>query len=61
MENSVENIPPECFQDSVHSGGTQGGAVLFAPPSKSCRFSHPPSTCAQKYGRREFRCLRTAT
>ena len=46
-KNPVENIPPECFQDSVHSGGTQGGAVLFAPPSKSCRFSHPPSPCAK--------------
>ena len=34
---------------------------MFAPPSKSCRFSHPPSPCAQKQGRREFRCLRTAT
>ena len=39
----------------------KGGAVLFAPPSKSCRFSHPPSPCAQKHERREFRRLRTAT
>ncbi len=25
----------------------KGGAVLFAPPSKSYRFSHPPSPCAK--------------
>ena len=25
----------------------KGGAVLFAPPSKSCRFSHPPSPRAK--------------
>ncbi|WP_302340695.1 hypothetical protein, partial [uncultured Ruminococcus sp.] len=27
--------------------GHKGGAVLFAPPSKSCRFSHPPAPCAK--------------
>ena len=46
-KNPVENIPPECFQDYSTANGTQGGAVLFAPPSKSCRFSHPPATCAK--------------
>ena len=45
--NPVENIPPECFQNHVTASGTQGGAVLFAPPSKSYRFSHPPSPCAR--------------
>ena len=45
--NPVENIPPECFQNHSTASGTQGGAVLFAPPSKSCRFSHPPSPCAR--------------
>ena len=60
-ENPVENIPPECFQNQGVTSGTQGGAVLFAPPSKSCRFSHPPAPCAQKHGHGEFRCLRTAT
>ena len=44
---SVENVPPERFQDHSTATGTQGGAVLFAPPSKSYRFSHPPSTCAK--------------
>ena len=58
---SVENVPPERFQNYGITSGTQGGAVLFAPPSKSCRFSHPPSTCAQKHGHGEFRRLRTAT
>ena len=58
---SVENVPPERFQNYDITSGTQGGAVLFAPPSKSCRFSHPPSTCAQKHGHGEFRRLRTAT
>ena len=58
---SVGNVPPERFQNHDTANGTQGGAVLFAPPSKSCRFSHPPSPRAQKQGRREFRCLRTAT
>ena len=45
--NSVENVPPERFQNQSITNGTQGGAVLFAPPSKSCRFSHPPSPCAR--------------
>ena len=27
---------------------------MFAPPSKSYRFSHPPSTCAQKHGHGDF-------
>ena len=54
MEIPVENIPPECFQNQSTANGTQGGAVLFAPPSKSCRFSHPPSPCAQKYGHGDF-------
>ena len=45
--NSVENVPPERFQNQSITNGTQGGAVLFAPPSKSCRFSHPPSPCAK--------------
>ena len=45
--NPVENVPPEHFQTQGISSGTQGGAVLFAPPSKSCRFSHPPSPCAR--------------
>ena len=49
---SVENIPPECFQNYGTASGTQGGAVLFAPPSKSCRFSHPPSPCARSMARR---------
>ncbi len=40
---SVENVPPERFQNQETASGIQGGAVLFAPPSKSCRFSHPPS------------------
>ena len=57
----VGNVPPERFQNIGSVNGTQGGAVLFAPPSKSCRFSHPPSPCAQKHGHGEFRCLRTAT
>ena len=43
----VGNIPLECFQNQETASGTQGGAVLFAPPSKSCRFSHPPSPCAK--------------
>ena len=47
MGHPVENIPPECFQDYSTANGTQGGAVLVAPPSKSCRFSHPPSPCAK--------------
>ena len=51
-ENLVENIPPECFQNYGTASGTQGGAVLFAPPSKSCRFSHPPSPCARSMARR---------
>ena len=46
-KTSVENIPPECFQNHSTASGTQGGAVLFAPPSKSCRFSHPPSPRAR--------------
>ena len=45
--DSVENVPPERFQNQGAASGTQGGAVLFAPPSKSCRFSHPPSPCAR--------------
>ena len=52
--HSVENVPPERFQGRSTASGTQGGAVLFAPPSKSCRFSHPPSPCAQKYGHGDF-------
>ena len=43
----VENVPPERFQNIGTANGTQGGAVLFAPPSKSCRFSHPPAPCAK--------------
>ena len=43
----VGNIPLECFQNQETASGTQGGAVLFAQPSKSCRFSHPPSPCAR--------------
>ena len=43
----VGNIPLECFQNQETASGTQGGAVLFAPSSKSCRFSHPPSPCAK--------------
>ena len=43
----VENVPPERFQNQRTASGTQGGAVLFAPSSKSCRFSHPPSPCAK--------------
>ena len=50
----VGNVPPERFQNQGTASGTQGGAVLFAPPSKSCRFSHPPSTCAQKHGHGDF-------
>ena len=46
-KEAVENVPPECFQNQKTASGTQGGAVLFAPPSKSCRFSHPPSPCAR--------------
>ena len=46
-ENPVENVPPERFQNHITANGKQGGAVLFAPPSKSCRFSHPPSPCAR--------------
>ena len=44
---SVENVPLERFQYISAANGTQGGAVLFAPPSKSYRFSHPPSPCAR--------------
>ena len=44
---SVGNVPPERFQNQKTANGTQGGAVLFAPPSKSYRFSHPPSPCAR--------------
>ena len=44
---SVENVSPERFQNCGTASGTQGGAVLFAPPSKSCRFSHPPSPRAR--------------
>ena len=43
----VGNVPPERFQNIGSVSGTQGGAVLFAPPSKSYRFSHPPSPCAK--------------
>ena len=39
---------------------SQGGAVLFAPPRKSCRFFSPPSPCAG-VRRRMFRRLRAAT
>ena len=46
-EKIVENAPPERFQNHSAAAGTQGGAVLFAPPSKSCRFSHPPAPCAK--------------
>ena len=38
-----ENVSAEYFQNQETANGTQGGAVLFAPPSKSWRFSHPPS------------------
>ena len=46
------NIPLETFHRNVfkikkQQAGHKGGAVLFAPPSKSCRFSHPPSPCAK--------------
>ena len=46
------NIPLETFHRNVfkikkQQAGHKGGAVLFAPPSKSCRFSHPPSPCAR--------------
>ena len=44
---SVGNVSPERFQNCGTASGTQGGAVLFAPPSKSCRFSHPPSPRAR--------------
>ena len=42
------NIPLETFHRNVfkikkQQAGHKGGAVLFAPPSKSWRFSHPPS------------------
>ena len=50
----VENVPQEHFQGCNTAGGKQGGAVLFAPPSKSYRFSHPPSTCARKHGHGDF-------
>ena len=50
----VGNVPPERFQNQGTASGTQGGAVLFAPPSKSYRFSHPPSPCAQKHGHGDF-------
>ena len=49
---SVENVPPERFQNCGTASGIQGGAVLFAPPSKSCRFSHPPSPCAESMAQR---------
>ena len=52
MENPVGNVPPERFQNIGSVSGTQGGAVLFAPPSKSCRFSHPPSPCARSMAQR---------
>ena len=52
--HSVENVPPERFQGRSTASGTQGGAVLFAPPSKSCRFSHPPSPRARKHGHGDF-------
>ena len=54
QERCVGNVPPERFQNHDTANGTQGGAVLFAPPSKSCRFSHPPSTCARKHGHGDF-------
>ena len=46
------NIPLETFHRNVfkikkQQAGHKGGAVLFAPPSKSCRFSHPPSPRAK--------------
>ena len=37
-EKIVENVPPERFQNQETAAGTQGGAVLFAPPSKSFAF-----------------------
>ena len=46
-EKIVANVPPERLQNHSTAAGTQGGAVLFAPPSKSCRFSHPPAPCAK--------------
>ena len=46
-EKIVANVPPERLQNHSAAAGTQGGAVLFAPPSKSCRFSHPPAPCAK--------------
>ena len=48
----VGNVPPERVQNQGTASGTQGGAVLFAPPSKSCRFSHPPSPCAKSMAQR---------
>ena len=49
---TVRKIPLETFHRNVskikiQQAGHKGGAVLFAPPSKSCRFSHPPSPCAR--------------
>ena len=46
------NNPLETFHRNVskiaaQQAGHKGGAVLFAPPSKSCRFSHPPAPCAK--------------
>ena len=52
--HSVGNVPPERFQNIGSVNGTQGGAVLFAPPSKSYRFSHPPSPCARSMGTGNF-------
>ena len=53
------HIPLKTFHRNVSKmpsiqAAHKGGAVLFAPPPKSCRFSHPPSPCAQKYGHGDF-------
>ena len=39
--------PPILAKENPVGNGTQDGAVLFAPPSKSCRFSHPPAPRAR--------------
>ena len=49
---TVRKIPLKTFHRNVskikiRQAGHKGGAVLFAPPSKSYRFSHPPSPCAK--------------
>ena len=51
-QSRERNNPLETFHRNVskiaaQQAGHKDGAVLFAPPSKSCRFSHPPSPCAR--------------